>query len=197
MKDTPESHILSVTNPVTDKSFDFKLEDENNISLVMRLIRKRSELKKSSRLKFKKLLQIREDKNVADIEKEISDLSISVSNLEKEEDETEEEFKERSEEVLDKLRELQKKYPKESLKLQDESEELISKAETIGYKICCMILNPIEDIPEDYLDKESFIEDFIFDDETVEEIIAFFLTTFTFSTKSQEERTQTVKIRKA
>lgn len=196
MKETPEDYVISITDPVSDKAFDFSLDEDGNLSLAARLIRKRARLSKASREKFKRVMDLREKNEVDKLDKKIGELSLEVNNLEKGEDETVEEFEKRSEEVIKKFEKLRDDYPDEIVDIQNESAKMMNRAEDIGLKVCTMILKPLNAIPSEYASQKDFIQDILIDDTAVDEVINFFLSVYISSMKLDMERESTVKISK-
>lgn len=196
MKETPEDYVISITDPVSGNAFDFSIDEDANLSLSARLIRKRSRLTKSSREKFKRVMDLRKEHEVEKLDKKISELAAEVQSLSKREDETIEEFEERSNEVIDKFKELKDEYPDEIVDLQNQSAKLLNRSEDIGLKICTMILKPLKEIPPEYTTKQEFIEDILIDDTAINEVIDFFLSVYTSFMNLDMEPESTVKVRK-
>jgi hypothetical protein len=190
MKETVDDLILTVEDPLSDSVHEFSLNYESNSSLILRLIKKRESLRTLSIKKYNEIKKIREDSDVETLEKKIQDKLKEVSDLKPNQ-------KKKSEKIRLELKELRDSFPLEIERLQKELQEAMDSIDRMSMKICAMILDPVNGIPSEYSgDKVSYIEEIIPDEESVENVISFFLDFYSSASRSHKEQAAKVKIKK-
>jgi len=181
-----EEYYLLIPNPVTDSEEEFDLNRQSNVGLAMRLIRKRENIMESMRSNFKKLEKVREEKDVDSIEDRMEGLLDEITELSLSEFEDEEEYEKRSDELEEKLNEVKSSYPQKVIDLQNKTAEQVKEVDRIGVKICTIVLEPTEGVPEEYPSKKDYIEEFIASDQDIQDVITFFLSTLNSTMRSRK-----------
>lgn len=189
MKNTiEEEYYLLIPNPFTGEKEEFDLERNSNVALVLRLIRKRENLIEESRSNFNKIQKVRKEKNVDELESRTKELLDKLSSLSKNEDEPEEEFDKRFSYIEDQLEDIQESYPQEVIDLQNKSGKIINDIDRVGIKICLVLLNPVNGIPEEYGSKKDYLEELIADDQDIQDVITFFLSTLSSTMRLRRDK---------
>lgn len=182
-----EDYYLLIPNPIDGKKEEFELGSRGNVGLVLRLIRKRERLTRSSRDNFDRIKSLRSKHNISDVEDRINELTKEVGNLYEDDFEDKESYQEREQELYDELKELQESFPDELLDLQNNTAKTMRDIDRVGVKICAILLQPVNGVPDEYDSKKDYIEEFIADDQDVQDVISFFLSTLNSTTRSHKD----------
>lgn len=190
-----EQYYLIIPDPISGEEKEFDLNRRSNVGLVMRLIRKRESIMESMGSNFDRLDKMREDVGLNSIDERFNEIIDELQDLEESDFESEEKYKNRVGKLEDELQELDKAIPDELVDLQEKSSEQMEEVDRIGIKICTIILNPVNGVPDKYPSKKDFIGEFVGDDADINQIIHFFLSTLNSTTKSRKDEVIQMKKR--
>lgn len=182
-----EDYYILIPNPINGDKEEFDLNNRANIGLAMRLIKKRHKAVDKMQSNFEELESIRKDRDVDSIDAKIKKLVNKVSSLDPDEFETDEEYSNRIDELEKKLKDVKDSYPQKVIDLQNKTGQSMQEIDRLGIKICSLILNPVDGVPDEYPSKKDFIEELIADDKDIEDIISFFLDTLNSTMKSHRD----------
>lgn len=194
MKEIKDDLLISIKDPFGGDDILFEINKDHNLSLALRLIRKRDKIKTNIRSCFDDLDDLRKKHNITESEKKSQEILEKINELGEDDFDDKEKFEKQKEKLMDKLLKLKDAFPQELLDLQNKIQNMFADVDRIGTSICSIVLLPVGKIPDEYPDKKSYLEEIIPSEKSVEEVISFFLSAYSSSTKSQTESEDTVKL---
>lgn len=182
-----DQYYLLIPDPFTGEQKEFDIDRKSNVGLAMRLIRKRKSITEDMKDNFDRLQDIRDENNISQVEDEFQEVSEELSQLDPDEYETDEDWEEEINSYEAQLENLQNQFPKELEDLQNKTSDQMDNIDRLGIKICVLILQPVNGIPDEYSNKKEYFEEIVGGHQDIEDIIAFFLSTLNSTTKSLKE----------